>query len=96
MLFVLDHKELRGVYNCSAPNPVPNKNLMQTFREKTQTSFGLPSPTWLLRMGSVIIRTETELILKSRWVVPDKLLKEGYIFKYPTLNLALANILNHE
>jgi uncharacterized protein (TIGR01777 family) len=93
ILFVLEHKELSGVYNCSAPNPVTNKILMRTLREKTNTKFGLPSPAWLLRMGAVMIKTETELVLKSRWVVPEKLMKAGYTFIYPSLDGALENIL---
>jgi uncharacterized protein (TIGR01777 family) len=95
MLFVLEHKDLNGVYNCSAPNPVTNKLLMSSFREKTNTKFGLRSPAWLLRIGAVMIKTETELILKSRWVIPEKLLKAGYTFKYPFLDGALENILQH-
>ncbi|HLA57371.1 MAG TPA: TIGR01777 family oxidoreductase [Puia sp.] len=95
IFFLLEHKELSGVYNCSAPNPVTNKILMSTFRQKTNTKFGLPSPAWLLRMGAIMIKTETELILKSRWVIPEKLLKAGYTFKYPSLDGALENILQH-
>jgi uncharacterized protein len=94
MLFVMEHKELSGVYNCSAPNPVTNETLMKTFREKTHTKIGLPSPAWLLTIGAVLIKTETELILKSRWVIPEKLLRAGYAFKYPTLDGALENILH--
>ena len=86
--FVMEHKELNGVYNCSAPNPVTNEILMTAIRENTNTKFGLPSPTWLLKIGAVIVKTETELILKSRWVVPKKLLEAGFIFKYPILDLA--------
>lgn len=56
---------------------------------------GLPTPKWLLEIGAVIIKTETELILKSRWVIPETLLKAGYVFKYPTLNEALKDILNN-
>ncbi len=96
ILFIRDHKELDGVYNCSAPNPVSNKILMNTFREKTKTKFGLPSPAWLLSIGAIIIKTETELILKSRWVIPEKLLQAGYTFKYPSLDEALENILHNE
>jgi hypothetical protein len=91
--FILEHKELSGVYNCSAPNPVSNEILMRFLREKTNTRFSLPSPVWLLRIGAVMIKTETELILKSRWVIPEKLLNAGYTFKYPSLNGALHNIL---
>jgi uncharacterized protein len=95
MRYVMEHKELAGVYNCSAPNPVTNKILMKSFRNATHTKIGLLSPAWLLKMGAVIIKTETELILKSRWVIPEKLLQAGYVFKYPTLNGALENILHN-
>jgi uncharacterized protein len=91
--FIMDRKGLTGVYNCSAPNPVTNEILMKTLRRVTKTNMGLPSPSWLLEIGAKIIKTETELILKSRWVIPEKLLKAGYLFKYPTLEGALENIL---
>ncbi len=68
---------------------------MRIFREKTKTKFGLPLPAWLLSIGAMIIKTETELILKSRWVIPEKLLQAGYTFKYPSLDEALENILQH-
>jgi uncharacterized protein (TIGR01777 family) len=95
ILYIMEHKELKGVFNCSSPNPVANKILMKSFRELTHTKFGLPSPDWLLKMGAVMIKTETELILKSRWVIPERLLQSGYIFKYPSLDVALENILDH-
>ena len=95
MLFIIKHKELQGVYNCSAPNPVTNKTLMKSFRAVMHTKIGLPAPVWLLKMGAVIIKTETELILKSRWVIPEKLLQAGYDFRYPSLNGALENILSN-
>ncbi len=90
------HKELKGVFNCTAPNPIDNKTLMKTFRQAMKTKIGLPSPAWLLKIGAVIIKTEPELILKSCWVVPEKLLESGYAFKYPTLDTALKNILDNE
>ncbi len=93
VLFLQTHKELQGVFNCSAPNPVNNKTLMQTLRKEMKIKFGLSSPTWLLNFGAIIINTETELLLKSRWVVPEKLLASGYTFKYPRLEGALGNIL---
>lgn len=69
---------------------------MKTFRQSMKVKIGLPSPAWLLEIGAVIIKTETELILKSRWVVPEKLLEAGYTFKFPTLETAFKNILNNE
>ncbi|HUS02089.1 MAG TPA: TIGR01777 family oxidoreductase [Chitinophagaceae bacterium] len=95
-LFFKSHEELEGVYNCSSPNPINNKTLMKTLRQTMKVKIGLPSPAWLLKVGAVIIKTEPELILKSRWVVPEKLLKAGYIFKYATLGGALKNIVNNE
>lgn len=96
ILFFQSHKEFKGVFNCSAPNPIDNKTLMKTFRQVMRAKISLPSPAWLLKIGAVIIKTEPELILKSRWVVPEKLLESGYTFKYPTLDIALKNILNSE
>ena len=55
--------------------------------------FGLPAPKWLLECGAMIIGTETELILKSRWVLPDKIQQSGYVFKFPQLKEAVKNIL---
>ncbi|HVZ98342.1 MAG TPA: TIGR01777 family oxidoreductase [Chitinophagaceae bacterium] len=93
IVFIQTHSYLQGIFNCSAPNPVANKTFMQVLRQAMHVSFGLPAPAWLLEIGAVIIRTETELILKSRWVIPGRLLKAGYEFKYPYLNEALGNII---
>jgi len=83
-------KGLTGVVNVSAPNPLPNREVMRIFRKALGMPFGLPSPGWLLVIGAWLIRTETELLLKSRWVVPSRLVSAGYRFKYPTLPEALA------
>lgn len=94
MLFIRDKKDLQGVFNCSAPNPISNKLFMAQMREKMNRKIGLPSPRWMLEIGAVVIRTETELILKSRWVIPERLEKAGYQFKYPKIDEALAEILS--
>ncbi|MEO5941934.1 MAG: TIGR01777 family oxidoreductase [Ferruginibacter sp.] len=94
ILFILENKKLSGFFNTSAPNPITNKTLMSSFRKVLHKSFGLPSPKWLLKIGAVIIKTETELILKSRWVIPERLQNEGYIFKYEKIDNALNNIIN--
>lgn len=93
IIYLQQHKELSGVFNTSAPNPVSNKTLMQLFRRHMKAIIGVPAPVWLLKFGAVLIKTETELILKSRWVVPEKLLQSGYRFKYQTVDEALKNIL---
>jgi uncharacterized protein len=93
IIYLQQHKELSGVFNTSAPNPVSNRTLMQLFRKNMNAIIGLPAPAWLLKFGAILIKTETELILKSRWVVPEKLLQSGYQFKYQTVDDALKNIL---
>jgi uncharacterized protein (TIGR01777 family) len=94
ILFIQSHKELAGIYNCSAPNSVMNKTFMKTLRRTIHVPFGLPSPVWLLEIGAVIIKTETELILKSRWVIPQKLLDAGYTFIYLTSDFDIKTIRN--
>lgn len=93
ILFLMKHKEMEGVFNCSTPNPVTNEVLMASMRKMLRVPIGLPAPEWLLKIGAVLIRTETELILKSRWVLPRRLLEAGYKFQYPLLPVAL-NVLN--
>jgi uncharacterized protein len=93
ILFLMKHNELEGTFNCSAPGPVSNEFLMKSLRKILHTKIGLPSPGWLLEIGAVLIRTETELILKSRWVLPGRLLKSGYSFKFQSLQPALEEIL---
>lgn len=76
------HEEASGVYNVSAPNPIDNRELMQHARKAAGICFGLPATKWMLEIGAFFLRTETELILKSRWVVPTRLLEEGFNFRY--------------
>jgi uncharacterized protein len=91
--FIDQHSELSGTINTCAPNPVNNKTLMQFIRQIIGINIGIPMPAWLLRIGAVMIRTETELILKSRWVIPERLLKAGFVFKYANIGDALKHIL---
>ncbi|MGD6803436.1 TIGR01777 family oxidoreductase [Rossellomorea vietnamensis] len=94
ILFLKDKKELSGVFNCSAPHPVSNRELMAGLRKTMRVPFGFPSPKWILEIGSLLIRTETELVLKSRWVLPERLEREGYVFKFKTIDETLENIIN--
>lgn len=89
-----EHKEMNGAYNCCSPSPVSNNEFMKLLRKATGTRFGLPAYEWMLKLGALLIGTETELILKSRWVVPVKLLESGFQFKYPLLKDALADIIS--
>ncbi len=91
--WIYEHKEMEGVYNCCSPHPVSNRIFMQILRKATGYLFGLPAYTWMLKTGAVIIGTETELILKSRWVLPTKILQTGFRFKYPLLEEAFKDII---
>jgi uncharacterized protein len=90
-----EHDELEGTYNCSSPNPVTNSSFMQTLRKVTGHTIGLPAFTWMLHVGAVLIGTETELLLKSRWVIPTKIQATGFQFTYPGLEDAFKEITSH-
>ncbi|MBS2967879.1 TIGR01777 family oxidoreductase [Metabacillus sp. KIGAM252] len=91
--FIRENEHLSGVFNTAAPKPISNKEFMSEVRKAMNIKFGLPSPKWMLGMGAVFIRTETELVLKSRWVIPERLEREGFTFKYPDMESALGEIL---
>jgi len=93
IVYLQGHNELSGPINTSAPGPVPNRTLMQLLRKNMGIKIGIPTPAWLLKIGAVFINTETELVLKSRWVIPERLLQSGFTFMYPTLDAAINNIL---
>ncbi len=88
------HDTIDGTYNCSSPNPVTNASFMQTLRKVTGHHFGLPAYEWMLKPGAALIGTETELILKSRWVIPARILETGFQFKYPLLKEAFEDIIS--
>jgi len=81
--FLIGHENLASPVIIAAPNPLPNADFMRGLREAWGISFGLPASGWLLELGAFFMRTETELILKSRRVVPTRLLREGFTFKFP-------------
>jgi NAD dependent epimerase/dehydratase family enzyme len=90
--FIRAHDELDGVINLSAPNPVPSSTMMATLRRIVRAPFGIPTPRFVLEAGTLMIRSETELVLKSRWVVPERLLEAGFTFEYPELESAVREI----
>jgi uncharacterized protein len=90
--FVRDNAELVGPINVSSPNPTTSAGFMATLRRVLGVRFGIPTPRWMLELGSIAIRTETELVLKSRWVVPETAEQAGYVFEYPDLEPALTQI----
>jgi hypothetical protein len=90
--WLITHEEISGPVNVAAPNPVPNAEMMRVFRNLVGMPIGQPATNWMLEIGAFFMRTETELILKSRRVVPEKLLASGFRFDHPTLKQALDNL----
>jgi uncharacterized protein len=82
--FLIDHDEIDGPVNLSAPGPLPNREFMAALREAWDVPNGLPAPAALLAIGMFFLRTEPELVLKSRYVVPGRLLDAGFQFEFPT------------
>ncbi len=90
--WLIEHPELDGPINLASPNPVPNGEFMRTLRACWGARFGLAAPKWLLEFGAFFMRTETELILKSRRVIPGRMLESGFIFQYATWPEAAADL----
>jgi NAD dependent epimerase/dehydratase family enzyme len=92
--WITDNDAIEGAYNCCSPGPVTNKDFMNCLRKTTGHKIGLPAYEWMLKIGAKLIGTETELILKSCWVLPTKILETGFSFKYALLKDALADIID--
>jgi hypothetical protein len=94
--WLLAHSGISGVVNCTAPIPIKNKTFMSYIRKACHIPFGLPTPEWLLKIGAIVIGTETELILKSRWVLPERLTNAGFVFQFPDAKTAIENIISNK
>jgi uncharacterized protein (TIGR01777 family) len=81
--FLIQHDELDGPVNIAAPHPLPNREFMEALRDAWGVPNGLPIPTFALETGALLLRTETELVLKSRRVVPARLVNAGFSFEFP-------------
>jgi uncharacterized protein len=81
--WLIDHPGIAGVVNLASPNPLPNREFLRGLRRAWGVPFGLAAPKWALELGAIFLRTETELILKSRRVIPARLLESGFDFEYP-------------
>ena len=92
--WIIERPELSGPMNVCSPNPLPNEEFMRALREAAGIRVGLPSPRWLLEIGAVLMRTETELILKSRRVVPTRLVQSGFCFEFPEWAAAARELLS--
>ncbi len=90
--FLIAHEEIDGPVNLCAPHPLPNREFMAALRDAWEIPNGLPAPAALLKIGMFFLRTEPELVLKSRYVVPGRLLRAGFQFEFPTWPEAAADL----
>jgi uncharacterized protein len=90
--YLSEHEDIDGIVNVASPNPLPNDEFMSALRSAWGTKIGLPAMEWMLEIGAVFLRTETELILKSRRVVPGRLLAHGFQFKFPEWTAAAQDL----
>lgn len=96
--FVMEHRELDGPINVAAPQVVTNAELMRAVRQRfggLGPRVGVAMPARLLRVGAAVIRTEEEMVLKSRWVDAERLRDAGFVFEHPRLGEALDEIATH-
>lgn len=90
--WVLAHDEVSGGINVAAPNPITNGEMMGVLRRVCGMRIGLPATRWMMEVGAFFMRTETELMLKSRRVVPGKLLAGGFEFRFPQFEPAAREL----
>lgn len=90
--FLIAHEEIEGAVNLASPEPLPNREFMLALRRAWGARIGLPVKKWMLEAGAVLLRTETELILKSRRVVPGRLLAAGFKFQFPYWRVAAEDL----
>ena len=83
-MWLIEHEEFEGPANLCSPNPITNAEFMRVLRAAWGMPFGLPATEWMLELGAFALSSETELILKSRRVIPRKLMESRFRFEFPT------------
>lgn len=93
----IDDSSMEGVYISSAPNPVSNREFMRSMRKELGMPIGLPAAAWMIQVGArILLRTDPELALYGRYVLPQRIMDEGFEFQYPELNQALKALSSKE
>jgi uncharacterized protein (TIGR01777 family) len=81
--FLIEHRELSGPVNVCSSEPVPQREFMRTLRRELHAPIGLPAAKWMVKLGAVFMRTDTELVFKSRRVIPKRLIDAGFRLQFP-------------
>ena len=92
ILWLIEHEDVDGAVNLASPGPLPNAEFMRLLRQAWGAGFGLPAMEWMVELGAIFLRTESELILKSRRVVPGRLLQAGFVFEHPEWGEAASDL----
>ena len=92
--FLIHKEDAKGPFNFCVPKPTDNTTMMKDFRKVLRVPIGIPSPKFILEIGALFMQTEPELILNSRNVIPKKLLESGFTFQFPTISLAVKDLIN--
>jgi len=92
--YLISNEKIEGPINVASPNPLPNRDFMRELRRAYGVKIGLPAPRWLLEIGTRVLQTESELVLKSRRVVPGRLLRSGFQFAFPDWSSAAADLVS--
>ncbi len=85
-------EETDGIVNMTAPDPLPNRDFMRALRQAWHMPIGLPAAEWMIEIGTFLMHSESELVLKSRRVIPTLLLKHGFEFSFPTWPAAAQDL----
>ncbi|MEU1827073.1 MULTISPECIES: TIGR01777 family oxidoreductase [Streptomyces] len=92
--FLIDRDDLTGAVNLAAPEPLPQREFMRILRKAWGRPTGLPATKWMAEIGAFALRSDTELLLKSRRVVPGRLLESGFSFAYGHWPRAAAELVH--
>jgi hypothetical protein len=92
--FLIDRDDIEGAVNLASPHPLPNREFMSVLRDAWGIPNGLPTPAPLIELAAIFLRTESELVLKSRRVVPGRLLEAGFQFEFPEWSQAAADLVH--
>lgn len=90
--FLIARDDIAGPVNLAAPGPLPHRAFMRDLRAAAGVRVGLPATKWMAEIGAFVLRTDTELLLKSRRVVPGRLLEEGFVFEQAAWPDAAADL----
>lgn len=90
--FLINRPDIDGAVNICSPNPLPQREFSKILRQAWGVRFGLPATNWMIEIGTWAMRTESELVLKSRRVIPRRLLEAGFAFQFDRWEDAASNL----